>query len=375
MHMVKLETPELLIGQFQEQHYSTVFNPRTGFFARVEEPGYTEPFWSWHGPELLDIAITNWCDRGCAICYRNSSLTGKHMSLNDYERIMRQASCLHVFQVALGGGNPNQHPDFCEILRLTRKRYAIVPSYTTNGRGLTHEVLRASAEYCGAVAVSAYAPYEEMKLAVRALRTYGIKTNIHFVLDSRSIGTATAWLESPPAFLDHVNAIVFLNYKPVGRRVNHSSLLKYSDQVSSFFELATSCKHKFKVGFDSCLVSGLVRFTKVPAICYDGCEAGRFSMFISETMKMYPCSFMEVGYQGIPVENDNMPRVWRTNKLFVQVRDRLATGGCQGCKSATLCLGGCPVFGEINLCLKHGDNCQRTLSTVDAEHSHENVAR
>ena len=354
--MVRPESSELVIRRFRKQHYFAIFNTRTGFFARVEETGHSEPFWSRHGPELLDIAITNWCDKGCAICYRDSGPAGKHMPLGNYERIMRLAYETGVFQVALGGGNPNQHPDFCEILRLTRERYGIVPSYTTNGRGLTDEILRASAKYCGAVAVSAYAPYEETKLAVQALRTHGIKTNIHFVLDSRSIETAIVWLENPPAFLDHVNAIVFLNYKPVGRCVDHGSLLKYSDQMSNFFELATSRKHKFKVGFDSCLVSGLVRFTNVPAICYDGCEAGRFSMFISETMKMYPCSFMESGYQGMPVENDNMSKVWRTDELFVQVRDRLANGGCQGCKRATLCLGGCPVFGEINLCPGYDNN-------------------
>jgi radical SAM protein with 4Fe4S-binding SPASM domain len=257
---------------------------------------------------------------------------------------------MHVLQVALGGGNPNQHPDFCEILRLTRERYGIVPSYTTNGRGLTDEVLKASREYCGAVAVSAYSPYEEMSDAVEVLSSHGIRTNIHFVLESRSIETALKWLETPPSFLDGVNAVVFLNYKPVGRCNDHRLLLKRSDKVSQFFETATLDRHKFKVGFDSCLVSGLVRFTSVPAIYYDGCDAGRFSMFISEDMKMYPCSFMTVDYEGTPVEEDNILEVWRTGELFTQMRDRLADGRCRGCKQANLCLGGCPVFEEINLC-------------------------
>jgi radical SAM protein with 4Fe4S-binding SPASM domain len=348
--MVKPQASELLIKRFQQQHYSTIFNQKTGFFARVEEPGHEEPFWSWHGPELLDIAITNWCDKGCAICYRNSSRAGKHMSISDYEKIMRQAHRMHVFQVALGGGNPNQHPDFYEILRLTRETYGIVPSYTTNGRGLTDEILKASREYCGAVAVSAYNPYKEMSHAVAALNRYGIRTNIHFVLDSRSIKTAIRWLETPPSFLDGVNAIVFLNYKPVGRCNDHRLLLKYSDNVGEFFKMATGQKRKFKVGFDSCLVSGLVRFTNVPAIYYDGCDAGRFSMFISEDMKMYPCSFMAADYEGTPVEEDNILEVWRTGEPFAQIRGKLADNHCQRCKHANLCLGGCPVFEEINLC-------------------------
>jgi len=272
------------------------------------------------------------------------------MPVSDYEKIMRQARSMHVFQVALGGGNPNQHPGFCEILELTRGRYGIVPSYTTNGRGLTDEVLRASRDYCGAVAVSAYSPYEEMSYAIAALSSYGIRTNVHFVLESKSIKTAIKWLENPPSFLGMVNAIVFLNYKPIGRCNDQRLLVKHSEQVGRFFKTATGQRRKFKVGFDSCLVSGLVRFTSVPAIYYDGCDAGRFSMFISEDMKMYPCSFMTVDYEGTPVEEDNILEVWRTGELFTQMRGKLAEGRCQGCKHANLCLGGCPVFEEINLC-------------------------
>ncbi len=198
MRMVSLQDSCQIVRHFRDQNYSTFFNQKTGAFARVEDYGYKEPFWSWHGPELLDISITNWCDRECPICYRKSSPNGNHMSLSDYEVVMQQASQMSVFQVALGGGNPNQHPDFCEILRRTREKYGIVPSYTTNGRGLTDKILKASRKYCGAVAVSAYPPYEKMSYAIKMLNRYGIKTNIHFVLDAMSIKTAIGWLENPP---------------------------------------------------------------------------------------------------------------------------------------------------------------------------------
>jgi len=348
--MVKHEVSDLVVKQFSRQHYCVVFNQRTGFFARIEESKHEEPFWSWHGPELLDIAITNWCDRECAICYRSSNQNGKHMPVHNYEIIMQQAQYMHVFQVALGGGNPNQHPEFCDILRLTREKYGIVPSYTTNGRGLTEEVLLASKKYCGAVAVSAYSPYEEMADAISLLTEYGIKTNVHFVLDSYSISTALNWLATPPEFLNNVNAIVFLNYKPVGRCKDQTLLLRNSDVIAQFFKTATSRKYHFKVGFDSCLVSGLVRFSNIPEIFYEGCDASRFSMFISENLKMYPCSFMVADYDGIPIQDGNMLETWHRGELFVQIRETLAAGHRQNCAHAKTCLGGCPVFEEINLC-------------------------
>ena len=348
--MVRVKTDSVIVRHYPEQHYRTMFDQMTGFSARVEDLGFAEPFWSPHGPELLDVAITNWCDRECSICYRRSSRIGGHVALSEYEEIMRQACGMSVFQVALGGGNPNQHPEFCEILRLTREDYDIVPCYTTNGRGLTDEILRASQRYCGAVAVSAYSPYDETRQAVILLTQHGIRTNVHFVLDSASIDTAIEWLETPPSFLAQVNAIVFLSYKAVGRTRDRALLLKRSDDLPEFFEVATARRHKFGIGFDSCLVSGLVRYTDVPAVCFDRCDAGRFSMFVSEDMQMYPCSFMVEDSKGIPVEGGNMLQAWQTGEVFADIRHRLSRDRCGGCDHAHLCMGGCPIFEEINLC-------------------------
>jgi len=57
------------------------------------------------------------------------------MALCDYKNIINQASEMGVFQVALGGVNPNQHPDFIEILEYTASK-EVDPNYTTNGRDL-----------------------------------------------------------------------------------------------------------------------------------------------------------------------------------------------------------------------------------------------
>jgi len=340
----------MLIRRYAGEHYWTIFNPTTGFFARIEENGYEEPFWSQHGPELLDISITNWCDRYYEICYKSSGGSGQHMSLSDYEIIMRQAQDMHVAQVATGGGNPNQHPDFVEILRLSREKFGIVPSYTTNGRGLTKEVLEASRKYCGAVAVSAHPPYDDLILGLGLLKGRNIKANIHFVLDRNSIDTAIAWLENPPDFLNGLNAIVFLNYKPIGRSTSSDLLLKMSDKVEFFFEIATSKKQQFKIGFDSCSVSGLARFSGTDSRFYDGCEAARFSMFVSEKMEMYPCSFMENSMDGTQIQPDNMLSTWKSNEQFLGLRNMLASERCPGCEKHSVCLGGCPIFEKINLC-------------------------
>jgi len=340
----------IVIKKYPEEHYYTFFNQNTGFFARIEENGHEEPFWSIHGPELLDVSITNWCDRSCLICYRNSNINGKHIVVEDYERILKQAKAADVFQIALGGGNPNQHPNFIKLLELTRSKYDIIPSYTTNGRGLTKDILKASKEYCGAVAVSAYNPFCEMKKAIELLGKYDIKTNIHFLLSSESVQVAIDWLNCPPKFLKGINAIIFLNYKPVGNNKNYKLLLSKSNKLQEFFELASKSEYSFKIGFDSCSVSGIVKYMDVESKYYEACEAGRFSAFISEDMKMYPCSFMEESFEGYDLRNKHIKDIWINGKSFIQTRNELKNATCFDCKFNTVCMGGCPIIKDINLC-------------------------
>lgn len=347
-----------IVKRFGNEHYTAIFNPNSGFFARVEDSGHDEPFWADHGPELLDIAITNWCDLDCSFCYRKSDESGTNITLENYEEIVRQAQRMHVFQIALGGGNPNQHPQFAEILRLTREKYGIVPNYTTNGRGLTSTVIDATAKHCGAVAVSAYPPYHETSTAIKLLRSFGITTNVHFILTSKTVDTAIEWLNSPPSFLELANAIVFLNYKPVGRFADERLLLNKSPRIEEFFKLATRERRGFRVGFDTCSITGLARFGNAPEISMEGCDAGRFSLFVSEKMEIYPCSFMvEAGYRGIPFEDASLADIWRNHEVFKKIRGKHAVQGCADCTTPRQCLSGCPLFPQMNLCQK---NCSQS---------------
>jgi radical SAM protein with 4Fe4S-binding SPASM domain len=338
------------IHHYADEHYFTIFNPDTGFFVRAEESGHSEPFWASHGPEMLDISITSWCNRECKSCYRNAGRMGQHMAFSDYENVIRQAAQLGVLQVALGGGNPNEHPEFAEILRLTHCDYGIVPNYTTNGQGLSHIVLRASREHCGAVAVSAYEPYSFAANTIRKLLDEGIRTNLHFVLDHHSVDTAISWFQDPPEFLNHVNAIIFLNYKPIGRGATKNNLLGHSDRYRDLIRMATTNVYSFKVGFDSCMVSGLTTSAKVNSVWYDACEAARFSMFVSEKLQMYPCSFMEAKYPGVCLTDSNMLDTWQHAESFQVIRRALHNPECRGCDMETICRGGCPIIPAINLC-------------------------
>lgn len=333
-----------------DQHYRTVFNQQTGFFVRKEENGWPEPAWAVNGPELIDLSITSYCHKGCSFCYRRANdEVFHHLSLEEVKRVVDQAAECGTLQMALGGGNPNQHPDFIPILRLIRDN-GIVPSYTTNGDGITDEILKATADYCGAMAVSVYAPFNENYYGqlLAEIKRYGIKLNLHAIIRNDYLDMWTRLLSEPPSFLKNVNAIIFLNYKPLGR--DGSTLLpKDIEKTERFFKAANDSK-KVKVGFDSCSISGIAKWMDVPKFLIESCEAARFSAFISEDMKMYPCSFMvDKGYCG-DLRKESLLDIWQKNVYFLRFRENTQPVRCEACKYSDVCKGGCKMFDEINFC-------------------------
>lgn len=340
----------LIERNYPAQHYRTLFDQRSGFFVRKEDEGFPEPTWAAEGPELIDLSITSYCQKECSFCYRGAnSNTYKHLSMKEVRSVIEQAAKCGTLQIALGGGNPNQHPEFVEILRLIREN-GIVPSYTTNGDGLTDEVLQATAEYCGSMAVSIYPPFVESfyRQLIIDIASFGIKVNLHAILRIDYLDLWTKWLMKPPAFFEHVNAIIFLNYKPIGKD-GVSPMPRNKEKAERFFWAANNC-HAVKIGFDSCCLSGIVKWMSVPKELVESCEAARFSAFISEDMKMYPCSFMvEKGWCG-DLRKSSLIDIWQNNEFFYKFRDNVQPKRCSGCQHIDICKGGCRLFEEINFC-------------------------
>ena len=80
-------------------------------------------------PESLDLKVTNYCDAGCAYCHEQSVTTGKHGdSAQILDRILKLPRGV---ELAIGGGNPLDHPDIVPMLQEIR-RSGLVPSMTVN---------------------------------------------------------------------------------------------------------------------------------------------------------------------------------------------------------------------------------------------------
>lgn len=79
-------------------------------------------------PESLDYKITNKCDKGCPFCHEDSKPNGKHGDIMHDKFV----ETLNPFtELAIGGGNPLEHPDLIPFLQKCKK-LKLIPNMTIN---------------------------------------------------------------------------------------------------------------------------------------------------------------------------------------------------------------------------------------------------
>ena len=186
--------------------------------------------------------------------------------------------------------------------------------------------------------------------AIKMLLDAGVKTNIHYVLSNTTIDEALIRLKYN-GFPKGINAIVFLLHKPVGLGTEDDVLKVDDPRVAEFFELVDKGNFPFKVGFDSCSIPGVLKWSKHIDTCsVDTCEGSRFSMYINSDMKALPCSFANQAQKYAVQLSDEVTieDAWNS-KEFNMFRDSLRNS-CPNCSKRDLCMGGCPLERSIVLC-------------------------
>lgn len=171
--------------------------------------------------EIEDVAINNKCLANCSYCYTNALKSG-----TNFEDIVSKADSIwgireqndRPFQIAIGGaGESTLHPDWVPFVKKVNE-LGIVPNYTTNGMHLSDEILKATEDYCGGVAVS-YHPHivNVFNKAIHTLSTIKTRLNVHVIVgDKKSLIDLQSIYET---YKDMIEYLVILPYQAVGRGV------------------------------------------------------------------------------------------------------------------------------------------------------------
>jgi len=300
-------------------------------------------------PELADISISNRCSKGCSYCYKDSTPDGNVMSVEEYCQVLDSlCSPVHgtVFQVAIGGGEPLEHPDFYRIVDETVKR-GIVLNFTTNGLKLTKETCETIKGKIGAMAISASSLSDLKRIRLAIDCAEGMKVNIHYILSKESIVEATEIVNGTyNDLLKGINAVVFLTYKPAGRG-SEKLLLGEGADLDTFVNAVKAPKTTCKIGFDACFVPMLIRGKAVRNEMVDVCEGGFFSAYIDENMRVSPCSFSG-GRDAYSLREYGFYDIW-LNKLQAY-RERVKNNCKRDCVAQTICRGRCPYYPQVTNC-------------------------
>lgn len=351
--------------------YVSMFDPDTGQGLRIKRDAVTgkllaeDPFMA-DFPELLDVGIMGHCKHGRSGlcnkagigCYQNGFTKDKpNMTLLDFARLAEECEG-RTCQFALGGcGDPDEHENFKEILKISRK-HRIIPNFTTSGLGMTREKAEICAEYCGAVAVSWYRSDYTLK-AIECLTKCGVKTNIHYVLSKNTVAEALQRLQEQ-TFPAEVNAVIFLLHKPVGQG-RREDVVRWNEKEKLWELLGYISENMeklpWRIGFDSCTAPALLRDEfNFPSESIDTCEGARWGAYVSPDMKLIPCSFAnDMSQWEVELKDSTIAEAWKS-PVFEKFRAHLRNSckGGIGCHigKRDLCMGGCPLTPEIVLCGK-----------------------
>lgn len=164
-------------------------------------------------PELVDIKLTDFCSFGCSFCYQGSTLQGKHASWENIEFIVSELSKAKVFEVAIGGGDPLEFPDFPRVLKMFHDA-GVVPNFTTKFPAKVRKIWPEISQYVGGFAYSAETP-GQIRMASKVLHTVPTeKVNLHYVM---GLGDREHFEEYLRAADEVGYRVTLLGYKTTGR--------------------------------------------------------------------------------------------------------------------------------------------------------------
>ncbi|MFM2482397.1 radical SAM protein [Celerinatantimonas sp. YJH-8] len=331
--------------------YHFVGDPNTGLTARWGSAAHLDPLQApW--PELVDISISNRCSKGCDFCYRDSTPSGALMSLEQYTFLLEQLTSPQwgpPFQVALGGGEPLEHPQLLDILDVTHAK-GIIANFTTNGEQLTAALAKQLSGKVSALALSAMGLSEFHPQRVTLLTQQGIRTNLHYILDEYTLSEAIAIAEGQyDDLLSGLSSIVFLTRKPQGRSNADGILTFGSDRLTRFLDAVATHQSHLALGFDACAVPLLLHHGQIDPQTVDACECGFFSVYVDEKLEVRPCSFANKGQYGWDLNQFSFAEIWTTK--FAEYRKQQLSLTCsRTCVGKMHCRGKCPLFDEIAFC-------------------------
>ncbi|MBN2580100.1 MAG: radical SAM protein [Pirellulales bacterium] len=300
---------------------------------------------TYRAPLDVHLSITQRCNLNCPGCYAVSpSELPKEMPFELAARIIDHLASLSVFTVALGGGEPLLHPDWCKIARYARSRQ-IVPNLTSNGLLIDSETAR-SCRVFGSIHLSCHHPQELNRLSdtVRLLQREGLDPGLNVLLSSQTfphIPEIWKWCSQHA-----VRRVLALQFKITKNNLDYQSWRLTEDQQRDLYPTIVRWSRKYGVlPLLDCSLFPLLALhhpKKKDLEFFDvaGCQGGNAYIAITPEGHFKPCSFCEPSSGPIEMLDRH---AWISMPHLQSFRQSRCSPDCTSCDYLPLCNGGCRI--------------------------------
>lgn len=286
-------------------------------------------------PETLDVQITNYCSVGCPTCYQSSTKKDRHAPAFKLMRAIFEGLDQAPYQIAFGGGEPTQLPDFAKVLAYTHERGS-VPNFTTSGVVLDEEIGATARELCGGVALTyhywrgrekfekAYTWWKE-KLGPKQL-------NVHIIADKDVMPALNDLAE-----IDPQAKLVLLAYYPDVGRASLKALMPHTVYRKVLPDRLVELR---AAGMQVAFSEGLLPWTlshpeMALATQFAGPQEGKFSCYVDIAGRVSESSFRKPHENDKTIYKENFQKMWEKGWY---TRSEPSGAKCYSCKhSKTSC--------------------------------------
>jgi hypothetical protein len=263
-----------------------LFDRHTGTNMLVANP--TTRSLTRTAPRVIQVALTNACDKSCSFCYRPLSARSR-WTFDGILELSRFLDEWGVLEIAFGGGEPTLFPRFPELLHAIWSETKLCPSFTTHGGHLTPELLSAIRGAYGQLQVSVYDEDDTTSIIDLMVRE-GARFGLNYLVTPARVRTLEA---DVMAFVARgVRDVLFLSYKGDDPTL-HLSRRECAQFDASLAKLHDLLGPRCALKVDVCWGSRLVRTPQL----LDGPDCGANIDFLSLTSdrRVLSCSFVGGG--------------------------------------------------------------------------------
>lgn len=261
------------------------FHPRSGTHVRFQGPRTARMRRT--APRVVMFGITNECRLSCAFCSRDKRRESLWTADSAFE-VLRDLAAEGVLEVAFGGGEPFEFPQFPELITRLHDQTPLALHVTTNGTVLDRFTWPPFIGRFGQVRVSLYGDTTWRRCAELFAAT-GQRWGADILVDDQACATLAERLKSLASAGCHDVSLLGFVGEPA-RLLSPRSRRQLAD-----IALASPLPCRVSVCFGSSLA--------LPRLMAgfdndDDCGAGRDFVTVTSSQHVQACSFQECGFAG-----------------------------------------------------------------------------